>query len=210
MFWSNVDKNLVQSANIDGTDIRNLGVVSYPQGIALDSKHNTLFIAESGTPQLLGMHTDGSALDTLMDTGLSDPDNLIFDINTKRLYWIDFGEHAILSSDIDGLEVTAIIAAENQDPVAMDIDFNNKHIYWADGASRTIQRSNLDGSGSVEIVFQIQKVTSLKVQPDVNRIYWVDVQKQKIFSADGNGKQISQLVHDPDLGFHCDIFLTSQ
>ena len=66
------------------------------------------------------------------------------------------------------------------------------YIYWSDwGDKPKIERANLSGKDRITIVdhHYVKWVSSIAVDPTLERIYWIDMNKRHIYSSDVNGKQ---------------------
>lgn len=207
IYWTNVDKNLVQSAKPDGTDIRDLSVVTYPQGITLDEERQKVYVAESGSPYIIEMNTDGSQLDTLKIDGLLDPDNLIYNPNNAHLYWIDLGHKSIYRSTLTDQSSEALFTLEQYDPLSMAIDDHNAVIYWFDKKSCAILKSSLDGSDPREVIKIDGLITGMAIDLANQILYYVDVASKTLGSYNPKTGQLTELIKDETLGFHASIAL---
>ena len=142
MYWTNVDKNLIQQAAPDGSQVETLAIVTYPQGIVVDSKRKYIYVAEAGTPQILRFDLQGGNETVLMDEDLLDPDDIHLDAEDQLLFWIDHGLGGIRRSTTLGQKRMTLAQG---DVTAIAIDSKKKLIYWMAGATGEISSMNYFG-----------------------------------------------------------------
>jgi sugar lactone lactonase YvrE len=208
IYWTNVDYNLVQRANMDGSEVENLLVVTYPQGIAVDTERGKIYITEAGTPQILVANLDGSGLDTLITNGLSDPDDIVLDHEREILYWVDTSLKRIMKACTHRSQAVVLIdSLYTSDPTALAVDSKNLKIYWADTGSKQILRAELDGTHAEPVITGLNHPDGLAVDPQNGWIYWSDKKLQKIFRADFDGTHIIEIVAEEITDFHLGIAL---
>jgi DNA-binding beta-propeller fold protein YncE len=181
MYWTNMDKNLVQRSDLDGSNAENLAVISYPQGIALDTLQKKIIIAESGTPMIIKMNYNGSEIDTLIiGSGMADPDDIKLDISRKRMYWVDTSLKNIWTAGMDGTDPMIIKFKDIVDPQAIDIDPINNLVYIADSGDGTIKIGDIESNKVNVLIDNLAKPTAIVLSPLYDKIFWIDVTSGKI------------------------------
>ncbi len=211
MYWTNVDKNLVQRSDLDGSNVENLAVISYPQGIALDTLEKKIYIAESGTPMIIKMNYNGSEIDTLIiGSGLADPDDIKLDISRKRMYWVDTSLKNIWTAGIDGSDPMIIKFKDTVDPQAIDIDPINNLIYIADSGDGTIKIGDIESNKVNVLINNLAKPTAIVLNPLYDKIFWIDVASGKIQYSSVPEINITDL-YSQDIGnFHSGMDVIKQ
>jgi len=79
MYWADAGPPArIQSAFIDGTGVRDLGISSLtsPNGIFLDAGSGKIYFADSGAGNVRRANLDGSGVEDLVTTGLSNPQGI--------------------------------------------------------------------------------------------------------------------------------------
>jgi DNA-binding beta-propeller fold protein YncE len=211
MYWTNVDKNLVQRSDLDGSSVENLAVISYPQGIAYDPLQKKIYITESGTPMIIKMNYDGSEIDTLIiDIDMVDPDDIKLDISRNRMYWIDTALKNIWTARMDGSDPMIMKFDGIVDPQAIDIDPIDNLIYIADPGDGTIKIGEI-GRNRVNIfIDNLLKPSAIKLSPSYDRVFWIDVALGKIQFSLVSEKKVTD-IYSQDIGnFHSGIDVIKQ
>jgi sugar lactone lactonase YvrE len=174
LYWTSVDTNLIEKANMDGTNRQQLAVITYPEGITVNRQTGDLFISEAGTPAIIKMAPPNYLPDTLYTNGLADPDNIIYSSITDKLYWVDVALGQIIEATTDGEKMTILFANADYEPQAIIIDDNAKFIYWADTKKKGICKLN-NATQEVEMMISnLVKPTALALDKVNNTIFWLD------------------------------------
>ncbi|MCD9017893.1 PKD domain-containing protein [Parachryseolinea silvisoli] len=120
-------------------------------GIAVDTAHDKLYIAENGTNKILVANIDGTGLAEFR-TGIGTTNAVAIDYANNMLYWdTDTG---IRRTKLDNDNVTAyedFVTGQAIDPTGMSVDPVNKRLYWNtyDGG---VWRKNVDGTSQEEFI----------------------------------------------------------
>ena len=205
VFWTNVDKNLVQSLSLKTRDVTQHAIVTYPQGIALDEATGTIYIAEAGTPQILQLKKN-KAIDTLAITGLSDPDNLIWDSKIKNLFWIDLGLHAVYQSK-DRIRSIPLTTPDIYHPTALAYDRDQQQLYFYDQLSNEIHVLSIKSKQIHTLVKAPGKISSLKYLAEEDALYLLDITQGAILRFGLKNRSFEVIYSDPSLQFHADMGL---
>ncbi|XP_043939564.1 prolow-density lipoprotein receptor-related protein 1 [Protopterus annectens] len=140
------------------------------------------------------MHINGSDVQVLHRTGLSNPDGLAVDWIGGNLYWCDKGRDTIEVSKLNGAYRTVLVNSGLREPRALAVDVRNGYLYWTDwGDHSLIGRIGMDGSNrSVVIDSKITWPNGLTLDYVNNRIYWADAREDYIefASVDGTSRHI--------------------
>lgn len=164
LFWSNMgipseNDGTVQSANLDGTDIKTViksGDIHTPKQVTLDKQNKKLYVCDREGMRVLRCNYDGSSLEVLWKTG---------DYNDK-----------------------SINTDQTLHCVGICVDAKNGHIYWTQkGAPKSSQgrifRAPIDMPAGlepserkdVEVVFEhLPEPIDLEVDPKGGYLYWTD------------------------------------
>jgi len=211
MYWTNVDKNLVQRSDLDGNNVENLAVISYPQGIAQDLFKKKIYITESGTPMIMKMNYDGSEIDTLIiDIDMVDPDDIKLDISRNRMYWIDTALKNIWTARMDGSDPMIMKFDDIVDPQAIDIDPIDNLIYIADSGDGTIKIGEIGRNRLNVFIDNLLKPRAIKLSPSYDKIFWIDVASGKIQFSPVSEKKVTD-IYSMDIGnFHSGIDVIKQ
>ena len=211
MYWTNVDKNLVQRSDLDGSRVENLAVISYPQGIAIDTLKKKIYIAESGTPMIIKMNYNGSEIDTLIiNSGMADPDDIKLDISRGRMYWIDTSLKNIWTAGMDGRDPRVMKFNGIVDPQAIDIDPVNNLIYIADSGDGTIKIGEINSNKVIVFINNLVKPSGIVLNPSYDNIFWIDVGSGKIQYSPISEKKVTD-IYSLDIGnFHSGIDVINQ
>uniref|UniRef100_A0A3B3RZD4 LDL receptor related protein 1 n=1 Tax=Paramormyrops kingsleyae TaxID=1676925 RepID=A0A3B3RZD4_9TELE len=138
------------------------------------------------------MHINGSNVQVLHRTSLSNPDGLAVDWVGGNLYWCDKGRDTIEVSRLDGAFRTVLVSTGLREPRAVAVDVRNGYLYWSDwGDNPHIGRIGMDGSNRSVIVQQrITWPNGLTLDFINDRIYWADAREDYIefSSLDGTSR----------------------
>ncbi|XP_016139265.1 low-density lipoprotein receptor-related protein 1-like [Sinocyclocheilus grahami] len=145
------------------------------------------------------MNINGSNVQVLHRTSLSNPDGLAVDWVGGNLYWCDKGRDTIEVSKLNGAYRSVLVNSGLREPRAMAVDVRNGYLYWSDwGDVPHIGRIGMDGTDR-HIIIQ-DKITwpnGLTLDFINDRIYWADAREDYIAfaSLDGSNRHIV-LNHD--------------
>lgn len=188
VYWTNMgvpDRNdgSIERADLDGgnrTIIVPEGRTFTPKQIILDRAGGKLYWADREGMRLMRCDLDGSAVETLVETGQGDADRreqwrwcvgIAIDPGRRQIYWTqkgadNAGEGRILRAGID-IPAGASAAARSDievlfdrlpEPIDLDLDLGRRLLYWTDRGDppqgNTVNRASIDGpAGAVpEIV----------------------------------------------------------
>uniref|UniRef100_A0A674JJU7 LDL receptor related protein 1 n=1 Tax=Terrapene triunguis TaxID=2587831 RepID=A0A674JJU7_9SAUR len=140
------------------------------------------------------MHINGSNVQVLHRTGLSNPDGLAVDWVGGNLYWCDKGRDTIEVSKLNGAYRTVLVNSGLREPRALVVDVQNGYLYWTDwGDHSLIGKIGMDGTNrSVIVDTKITWPNGLTLDYINGRIYWADAREDYIefASLDGSNRHI--------------------
>ncbi|XP_042180439.1 low-density lipoprotein receptor-related protein 1-like isoform X1 [Oncorhynchus tshawytscha] len=135
------------------------------------------------------MHINGSDVQVLHRTSLSNPDGLAVDWVGGNLYWCDKGRDTIEVSKLTGAYRMVLVNTGLREPRAVAVDVRNGYLYWSDwGDNPHIGRIGMDGSNRTVIVEdRITWPNGLTLDFINDRIYWADAREDYIEFASLDG-----------------------
>eukprot|EP00079_Xenopus_tropicalis_P012610 XP_002939758.2 PREDICTED: prolow-density lipoprotein receptor-related protein 1 [Xenopus tropicalis] len=135
------------------------------------------------------MHINGSNVQVLHRTGLSNPDGLAVDWVGGNLYWCDKGRDTIEVSKLNGAYRTVLVNSGLREPRALVVDVQHGFLYWTDwGDNSLIGKIGMDGTNrSVIVDSRITWPNGLTLDYVNSRIYWADAREDYIQFANLDG-----------------------
>ena len=157
MYWGDSSANLVQSANLDGSDVQVIYSDAQTWKPLVDSVNGYVYFAGAG-----GIHRkslDGSGPLQTVVTGVSSAFAIALDLANNHIYWVDqqtTADHiARANLDDTGWTVLVDLSPDLFGSSALNdirLDLANGKMYFCDDLRTQIWRANLDGSEQ-EILF---------------------------------------------------------
>ena len=137
---------------------------------------------------------DGTNVEDLVTTGLSEPIDLALDVTGGKMYWTDQGTDKIQRANLDGSNIEDLVTTLDY-PVGLALDLTRGKMYWTDQGTDKIQRANLDGSNVEDLVTTgLSKPRGIALDLAAGKMYWTDQGTDKIQRADLDGSNIEALV----------------
>jgi hypothetical protein len=148
----------------------------------------------SAPPRIQRSALDGSGVETIVTTGLSDPRGIAIDPFGEKIYWADQDTLLIQRADLNGSNIENIITSGVLDPRGIALDLEANKLYWTDHDAGKIQRSDLDGSGMEDVVTGLVNPYYVAVSPFGRKVYWTDPGSGKLQRANLDGTMVEDLV----------------
>lgn len=159
IYWGNDLLGTIQSANLNGSDAKNLFYIeiNIPTNFDIETGGDKIYWsnvdrkAKSGKIQRANL--DGSNLEDIV-TGLRGPHSIALDMRGRKIYWTADG-HKIQRANLDGNNVeNVVIGLADVSDLALDVAAGK--IYWTardpDTATYKIQRANLNTSRVKDVI----------------------------------------------------------
>lgn len=207
LYWDNYEENTIGFAGIDGTGggLLNLtgSTIENPEGMAIDSATNRLFVASAGefkktVGHITAINLDGSGAATFSPPGapVDVPEGVVVDPVTRMIFWANTGSAgtngsiawANLDGSAGGTLNTAGAAVEN--PYRIGLDPVAGRIYWANTAEplESISYANANNTGgggtlSLSGATPPKGITGFSVDNATGRLYWLENEKELISFA---------------------------
>ena len=149
-----------------------------------------MYWTDAGTAKIQRANLDGSGVEDLVTSGLSEPFGLDLDLGAGKMYWTDAGTAKIQRANLDGSGVEDLVTSGLSEPFG-DLDLGAGKMYWTDAGTAKIQRANLDGSGVEDLV---TSPAGLALDLGAFKMYWTDAGTAKIQRANLDGSGVEDLV----------------
>ncbi|XP_049859513.1 low-density lipoprotein receptor-related protein 4 [Schistocerca gregaria] len=132
----------------------------------------------------------------VVSKNLATPDGLVVDWIADNIYWTDAGRKVLEVAKLDGTCRKVIIKNGLDEPRALAMFPRKGYMYWTDwGDNPKIERALLDGSNRTVVVgTELGFPNGLAIDYAARRLYWADALKDRIETADLNGRNRIQLV----------------
>lgn len=172
VYWVAEDPQVIQRANLDGSQIENLSVSDGSFfDVEIDEANGKLYWTNGN--QIWRGGLDGSS-PTLIIGDAGQPYYLALDLVAGKLYWTDFSSNGIGRANLDGTnhEIPGPVSGLSERPFGIAIDPLTNKIFWT-LESGTIQRANIDGSNIETIYSNLASswdITMLDALPTIQTI----------------------------------------
>ena len=207
IYWTDSHANLVQRADLDGSNVETLIRGSNPQitvqqmrGLALDPDEEKLYWGGTQMGKVFRAFWDGSSPELLLESqeyrGLQE---LGLDLDNGHLYWAtQNGISRIEKGDVDYL-----VSSSGQFEY-FTLDRQNDKIYWTTSSPNTVRRADLDGSNAEDLVTgNLGTPQGIALDRSSGHLYWADPTNGVIRRARLDGSQPETVVER--LGYVRDV-----
>ena len=199
IFWTDSDTERIQRANLDGSDVQDLGTQELREsnGIALDVEGGKMYWTDSWTNKIQRANLDGSDVQDLVTQGLDAPSGIALDVAGGKMYWTDVSTDKIQRANLDGSDVQDLVTQGLDVPSGIALDVEGGKMYWTDSGTERIQRANLDGSDVQDLVTHTQGLESpsgIALDVEGGKMYWTDSWTNNIQRANLDGSNVEDLV----------------
>jgi hypothetical protein len=207
LYWNNYEATpqSVAVSNIDGSGggpVNSTGAgLENPEGMAIDTAGNRLYIASTGNTGKVGaisfVNLDGSGGGMFSAPGapINNPEGLTIDPATRTIYWMNTEPYGVAWAKLDGSAggVLSTAGATLEGAYRIAIDTADGRIYWgntgAGEASISYANTNNSGGGNISLAGASppQDISGLAIDPVAKKIYWHDNTKDKFSYASLSG-----------------------
>jgi DNA-binding beta-propeller fold protein YncE len=210
LYWDNYEENSLAFSNIDGTGGGPLNLsgitLENPEGMAIDTATNRLFVASAGsfpkTGHITAVNLDGSGAAVFSPPGapVDVPEGVVVDPATRMIFWANTGsgtsKGSIAWAKLDGSGGGALntTGATLENPYKIGLDPVAGRVYWANtnGPLDSISYANVDNTGGGNLDLSGATIptgiSGFSVDPAAGRIYWLENDKGIVsFASLGGG-----------------------
>ncbi len=172
-YWTEAGTGTIQVYRNEEAETLVTGL-SNPSGIAVDAVNGKLYWTDRGENDVIQRsNTDGSDVETLVDTGNVDAFGIALDVPSGKMYWADSALDLIKRANLDGSNVENFILISG-DPESVTLDLRNGKIYWSTFIGREVFVANLDGTDEERIVSSDEPIGLLEgiaINPTTDKLY---------------------------------------
>ena len=165
----------IRRTKTDGTDFKRVVWGREVAGMTVDPAGGKLYWTERGEPPAIKRsNLDGTGIQTIVSSGVSDPLSIALDIPGGKVYWSDRGRGEIRRANLSGGGLETVVS--DTGVVGIDVDPVRRKLYWSSGWNRIV-RANLDGS-SVEAVVEASTsngnaIGRISLDETAGKLYWL-------------------------------------
>lgn len=198
LYWAD-NNGWIWRARVTGTAVEAIVPIgSNPTvyGTALDLQGGKIYWTNDlGVAEIQRANLDGSAIQTIVASGMSDPRGIAVDSAGAKVYWTDVGTNDIRRANLDGSSVQILVdfpAAIYPLSIALDVPAGK--LYWGDLTTGKIHSANLDGTNVSDVLTPIgsPEVWGIAVDRLHQKLYWSS--DSGIYRADLTGTNAEPLV----------------
>ena len=213
IYWTARGIGKIQSW--DGLNVRDIVTgLDFLEGIAVDVVNGKVYWQQGG--KLQSADLDGSNVTDIVT--VNGQARIALDVAGGKIYWI-IGDSKIRRANLDGSNVTDIVPGWKWYARDIALDVAGGKICWTleQGNVHKIQCANLDGSNVQNIVTGLDSLGDIALDVAGGKVYWTSRGKwsaatetrepDKIWSADLDGSNVTDIATGPDLGSIGDIAL---
>ena len=174
---------------------------------------NRIYWIDSKAKTISRSLINGSNPETLIHLELETPTSLAIDWIANQIYWTDTELKRIEVARVDGSYRRILYHEQRKMPHSLALDPVAGFLFWSDWSSTgKIERSFLDGEERVTIAVGVGHATSLTLDHESKRIYWItnsssimtcsyDGSSRSILLPDGKTKPSSLVLFNESLYF---------
>ncbi len=168
--------------------------LSQSQGLVIDPIGRKMYFTDAFEGTVNRANLDGSNVEGLVTSGLSNPVGIAIDFLDRKLYFSDFSPGLILRSNLDGSNVEPIVQTGG-DIGGVAVDSSGRHLYWTDSEFNKIQRSDLDGGNVVDLITtNLNFPRGIDLDIDGGKMYFSDSLRSGIRRANLDGSNDELIV----------------
>ena len=192
MYWTDLNTNKIQRANLDGTNIVNLITtgITRPNDIGLDLAGGKMYWTDLRS-KIQRANLNGTNIEDIL-TGLGAPDGIALDVVSQKMYWTEQSTHKIRRANFDGSNIEDLVTTGLRGPDDIGLDLVAGKMYWTNNQTSQIQRANFDGSNVENLV----STTASGIALDVvgGKMYWTSHGGSEILRANLDGTNVENVI----------------
>ncbi|XP_076445601.1 prolow-density lipoprotein receptor-related protein 1-like [Babylonia areolata] len=161
--------------------------VENASAIDYDVQSDRLYWTDSKRQVITSAFLNGTGVQTIIDTGLSNPEGFAIDWLSRNMYFTSYDEEkaSISVAQLDGAFRTEIVTETKRSKLnSIAVHPKKGVMFWSEvgGEKHRIMRAYMDGSNITEFVSNASNAASLTLDMDDDRLYWVSRTKTpKVF-----------------------------
>ncbi len=151
IYWT--QGSTVRRANTDGTSQQTIVTgQGCPLGIAIDelAEAPKVYWSDPCLDTIKRANLDGSAVATLVSTGLDGPGGVAVDPYAGKLYWVDTTLNTVGKANLDGTSQQTILSSLGG-PEDIAVDPVGGRIYWTEFSTSKVRSADHDGTDPADI-----------------------------------------------------------
>lgn len=160
----------------------------------VDTADRRIYWADHKNKCIYRAYVNGSDVQQIVESGLSQPEGIAIDWIAHNIYWTDADARRIEVARLDGRSRRILIWEGIEEPRNLILDPPRGHMYWTEWPSKTIKRASMDGTNIETIASNVMNATGLALDPQNKRLYWASPSESVIEYIDIDDKQRKKLV----------------
>ncbi|EDO29514.1 predicted protein, partial [Nematostella vectensis] len=145
-----------------------------PRALTVDWIEKYLYWIEGNSQTIMRSTFNGSAVQTVLRSGMDDPRSLALLPCEKLVYWAQWGKRpSIKSVWTSGKVIKTVLNRNLQWPTGLTIDQAEGRIFWVDAKKDIIESSLLDGTDR-KIIVSAPGITLRSIAVFGEFLYWTD------------------------------------
>ncbi len=140
---------------------------------------------------------DGTNIEDLVTTGISNASTICIDETNSKMYWLDTNGKTISKSNLDGTSIEVLVNSPGF-IATLALDLSASKMYWKE-TSVGFKKSDLDGSNIETIISGNIVSGDVEIDTTNSKMYWTDIVNDNIQRADLDGSNIEVLVTGLDV-----------
>jgi DNA-binding beta-propeller fold protein YncE len=111
MYWTDIGtENKIRRADLDGSNIEDLVMGDFPDGIALDVMQNKMYFTNRGSQSISRTNLDGTDIEVLVPQKVgSFPAGISLDVGEGKMYWTDISADKIKRANFNGSGIEDVV-----------------------------------------------------------------------------------------------------
>ena len=191
-FLGMIDEVRVWNRALSETEILEQMTIGYGgDGPPVTGVH--MYWTDSVTGKIQRANLDGTNIQDLVTTELSNLKDIELDITGNKMYWVVPETHKVQRANLDGTNVEDLVDTQGS-PFGIAVDTTNRKMYWSTWNPGKIRRANLDGTNVEDFVTGLSEPEDIDLDISRGKIYWTDTVTNKIQRANLDGSNIEDLV----------------